>query len=44
MVKGFDINALVEMTLANANLSIGLNSYESNLSLIKNDNFCGCGD
>jgi hypothetical protein len=38
MVKGFDINALVEMTLANANLSIEINSYESNLSLIKNDN------
>ena len=38
MVEGFDIKALVEMTEANANLSIGLNSYESNLSLIKNDN------
>ena len=38
MVEGFDIKALVEMTESNANLSIGPNSYESNLSLIKNDN------
>ncbi len=38
MVEGFDIKALVEMTESNANFSIGLNSDESNLSLIKNDN------